>query len=144
MRLSAPALFTALACLVVVAASVVGMMVVGAPGQARAHRLDDQRIEALRGLSASLDRYYADRGGLPATLDRLALEQDGVGPASLRDPESGQPYGYRVVASNAFELCATFAAASMDDAAVHWRHEAGRRCFSQTVSKLQMGDRLTL
>jgi hypothetical protein len=108
------------------------MILVGSPGEARLHRLDDARLEALQRLSSSADAQLKLRGALPATLEQLAQQDGALSPSSLRDPETGAPYGYRPLGAGRYELCAVFAAASDADTALRWRHGPGRTCFSLT------------
>jgi hypothetical protein len=54
----------------------------------------------------------------------------------LADPETGQPYGYRVLDDRRFELCGDFARPSggrLQDAI--WTHGGGRQCFARTAGE---------
>ena len=48
---------------------------------------------------------------------------------SIVDPETGEPYAYRVLDDRRFELCATFDTVRKGDFDVFWDHPAGRHCF---------------
>lgn len=94
----------------VVAAVVVGLVLLGNPAQERERRIDDRRAGDLHGIAAAANLYWARHGRLPASLDELAAEP-GLR-ISTRDPTSSEMYGYRVLDDGRYEVCATFAAES--------------------------------
>ena len=91
----------------VVAAVVVGVVLLGNPAQERERRIDDRRAADLHAIAAATDLYWARHGRLPASLDDLAAEP-GLR-ISTRDPTSSEMYGYRVLDDGGYEVCATFA-----------------------------------
>jgi len=95
---------------VVVAAVVVGMVLLGDPAQERERQIDDRRAADLHGIAAAADLYWARHGRLPASLDDLTAEP-GLR-ISTSDPTSSEMYGYRVLDDERYEVCATFAAES--------------------------------
>ncbi|MEP7087896.1 MAG: hypothetical protein ABI884_11360 [Gemmatimonadota bacterium] len=134
---------TIAAALVVVA----GLMVIGAPSQARDRRLDQLRVDDLSSLSVAVDDYWSKHSTLPNAADSLVSthQLDKV----PTDPVSRAPYTYLVSGERSYRLCATFAqpsdtAASTDVrdwtlaiGARHshsWRHGAGKSCFDLTPS----------
>jgi hypothetical protein len=124
------------ACIAGAVAVAVGaaLVYVGSPGEARRRRFDDRRVANLTEIANSLDRYWTTNTHLPTSLDEAALG----GAASVpRDPESGEPYAYRIVDDRHYELCATFSRASDDVPAMterpFARHSAGRQCFTVAV-----------
>ncbi|MGE5833857.1 MAG: hypothetical protein ACM4AI_05220 [Acidobacteriota bacterium] len=124
------------ACIVaaVVAAIAAAFVYVGSPGEARQRRFDDQRVGDLTEIVTSLDAYWRTNTRLPMSLEEAARG----GAASVpRDPESGEPYAYRIVDDRHYEVCATFARPSTDVPAMHeppFRgHAAGRQCFTLEV-----------
>lgn len=133
MRLTPQALFGGLASLVVLAAVVAGLWLVGAPSDARLRRLDDQRVGALQVLASTIDNYRQTHGGTPRSLGQLAQDQDRIAPSSMRDPDTSAPYEYRRTGPNTYELCARFSVASDDEVALRWRHGSGRQCYSLTA-----------
>ncbi len=94
----------------VVAAVVVGLVLLGNPAQERERRIDDRRAADLHAIAAATDLYRARHGQLPASLDDLAAEP-GLR-ISTRDPTSAEMYGYRALDDGRYEVCATFAAES--------------------------------
>jgi hypothetical protein len=52
---------------------------------------------------------------------------------SLKDPETGQPYTYRVTGKTTYELCATFSLERKSEQNVFWNHPAGEHCFTINV-----------
>jgi hypothetical protein len=122
----------------VFAAMIAGLVIVGPPSEARARKLDDRRVEDLRSLAGAVDLYRSRRGSLPASLQEATREQrDSSAPG---DPLTGQPYPYRVVSVDKYELCADFQRASGSESRDwgFWSHARGHRCFeltSQSVSR---------
>ena len=122
--------------LVVVAAVVAGVFLAGSPSTRRERRLDDDRVSDLRSLSAAIDQYRREHGGLPADLDALGRSPRTT--TRLTDPETGTRYEYRVLEPTSghasYELCASFAAETGKDRDSDrddfWWHGGGRQCFT--------------
>jgi len=116
---------------VVVAVVIVGVILLDSPAQERLRRLDERRVDDLRSISAELDFYWTREGALPSSLEELSNEA-GVF-IELHDPETGQPYEYRVLGSNTYELCAQFSRDTAEERdhfyRDYWSHSAGRQCF---------------
>jgi hypothetical protein len=110
-------------------AIVAALVFIGSPAEQRQLRLDAQRVDDLTRLASAVNRYWDERGALPASADELV---DGRRLTRLPlDPSTDQPYEYRVIDMRRFELCATFTRRSREeDTGDFWFHEAGRRCFS--------------
>lgn len=118
--------------------SVVGsFFIISSPAESRAFKFDNERVNDLINLSYIINDYYQQNNNkLP---DNLSLPQF----INYRDPETDQPYEYKVVASDKYELCATFSLAAatgpesglpkpVNDADI-FSHGAGRQCFNRTV-----------
>ena len=121
-----------IAVVLVGAAVIVGLATVGGPGAARLEKLDDARFNDLYSLEQSIHTVWRRNGAPPPSLDSLGV----LPPNALTDPETGEPYDYRVLSDSTAELCATFAQAS-DDHTVginEWSdlgaYSAGRHCFT--------------
>jgi hypothetical protein len=134
MKLSPAVWFGAVAAVVVIAAIVAGLVVVGPPGDARLHSLDGQRVSAMQQIASDIDAYTAARHALPQSLEQLAVQQSDLTPASIGDPASGALYEYRATGAASYELCASFGIRTEPDEAIRWRHGPGRACFQFTVS----------
>jgi hypothetical protein len=116
----------------VVAALVAAVIVLGSPARQRQYRLDERRERDLAAIAGSIAMYASSHGTLPAGLDTLGGEP-GTPPAPS-DPESGAAYGYAVLASDTYQLCAEFTASSSDtprSGVDGWTHRAGRQCFER-------------
>ncbi|MCK4356475.1 hypothetical protein KAW44_05270 [Candidatus Bipolaricaulota bacterium] len=115
----------------VLAVVIVGVILLDSPAEVRARRLDERRVDDLRDIARRLDFYWTREGTLPSSLEDLANEP-GVF-IELYDPETGQPYEYRVLGSNAYELCAEFARDTAEGQGRpyrdYWPHGQGRHCF---------------
>lgn len=138
----------------VVAAIVLGFVIVGSPGKQRALRFDSQRVSDLQNIQWQVINYWQRKEAMPAKLsDTSDLISGYVTP---NDPETGQPYEYAVTGKTSFDLCATFSLPSQDlknrgayyggmggDYATDmpypgpsqdiWKHGEGRACFKKTI-----------
>lgn len=126
--------FAGAATVLVLAATVAGLAVIGPPWKARELRLDQQRVRDLQGISAAVERHAAAFRELPATLEDLQRPPRRY-PVTTEDPVTGEPYEYRVGGPMDYELCARFDAASEPDAPIRsgWDHPAGRHCYELVV-----------
>lgn len=143
-------LFAGTVAVAVVAALVAGLVIAGSPLDARARRLDDQRVSDLRSIADAADDYWKQHEALPPDLETLAQER-AVRVRSIRDPQTDTPYEYRILGERQYELCATFDLAHPE---AHprttyrdpdsrwgrwderfWDHGPGRTCFEIEVRK---------
>ena len=135
--LSGTSVLIGLAVVVVVIAIVAGLMVLPPPSEERVRRLDERRVEDLRGIARAMDLYWTRHGRLPASIADLSGEP-GVN-VSTRDPGTGQDYELRLLDEPTYELCASFerttaesgepAGRAEDVSEDFWSHGVGRRCF---------------
>ncbi|WP_133478892.1 hypothetical protein [Cognatilysobacter segetis] len=120
----------------VLASLAAAIAVIGTPAEQRRLRLDEARVAALGQLEAAIDRYRLDEGRLPARLDAVPRVRN-ASPSIARDPETGAPFGYRVVDARHYVLCAAFARPTPTRSGrwvdPDWRHPAGRHCFARTA-----------
>ncbi len=141
--------FIGLAIGAVVVALVGGLIVLGPPSEERARRLDERRVEDLRGITRAVDLYWTRHGRLPSSLGDLSSES-GVS-VSARDPSTAQAYELRVLDAATYELCASFERTSADsgDSAGRaqdvsedfWSHGVGRRCFRLDAQEVPARER---
>jgi hypothetical protein len=131
-----------------VAAGVIGgLYLAGSPEKARLARLDDRREVDLQLISRAVDFYWSQKRELPPDLEQLSRER-GVRVRSIRDPETAEPYEYRITGEKTYELCAVFD--REDDRPEErypiepvatgerfWSHGAGRVCFPVEVKALR-------
>lgn len=117
----------------VVVAVVAGFWLLGSPGKQRLIALDRERISVLQTIHNDLS--YGD--GVSETLpEPMTIDE------RYLDPVSGEPFEYRRVDADTYELCATFATNSADDKTNRrrqrwdtqdWSHPEGRHCFELNV-----------
>ena len=127
-----------------------GFFVGGSPNTARKQGFDVRRANDLSTLAGCIQGYAGDFGALPDSIDVLKRSSAYAYCADfMRDPETGETYRYRVVASSRvegesrvgeFELCADFLLASSGasemaySAPFPWsEHNAGRACDMVTA-----------
>ena len=135
MRMTGRQMLAGIVSAVVVAAIVTGIVILGSPSEERARRLDQVRVSELEGIKTAVEFYQRANGRLPASLSELSL-QPGVRIST--DPTTNEPYPYRTVSADEFELCATFDRASEPQrgSGVNiWQHPAGAHCFTLKVDK---------
>jgi hypothetical protein len=127
--------------IVMVAAIVTGIIMVGTPTEGRLERLDARRVQDLQGIMQATDSVWARSQRLPATLQELA--DDPRLNVQVVDPGSGKQYEYTVVGEDSYELCATFDRESPDRAprpsSEFWRHGPGRQCFALSAERAGSG-----
>ena len=120
---------------VVACAVVAGFLVMGSPQDARKVELDKRRVEDLKMLASIMSPGY-DR----TPIDSLFLESLGDrAPSKMRDPLTREPYGYHVVDSTHYEVCATFDTEvkpeDLDSWEKGWSHPKGKHCFRFRVGE---------
>lgn len=137
---------------VVIAATAViisGFVTAGSPQTERLRRFDEKRVQDLQNIQSQIVYFWQQKQSLPRDLSRLKDSISGYLPPA--DPESKQPYEYRVVSDLDFELCADFKMERLDfeeqtapspvgappshfsDNFNNWRHQAGRVCFQRKI-----------
>ena len=140
-RLSKNILIAWLLAVVVLSGVIVGICLLDSPAQERLRRLDERRVDDLRELSYEVDFYWTRESTLPTSLEELSSEP-GVF-VDLLDPETGQPYEYRVLSSNTYELCAVFALDTAEEQERFykdvWSHGPGRQCFQLVARDVGQG-----
>lgn len=124
---------------IAVAASIVAAIaVIGAPSHQRAKRFDERRVHDLTVLHNAIERHGRSEQRLPNTLAELRRPDGNA--FDRTDPQTGQPYDYRVLDARRYELCATFATerTTRDASESHldeWLHPAGRHCFTHSLPR---------
>ena len=126
-------LFAVAAIAAVCVSVAVGLKLLGSPSEERARKLDDRRVEDLQRLATAVDLYRTRGGHLPGSLEEVRRDLPNDTP---RDPVTEQPYAYRPIGADGYELCADFQKASEADRGYggsagmgFWSHPAGRQCF---------------
>jgi hypothetical protein len=125
----------AVVTLVVMAAVIAGIVILGSPADERAKRIDLRRVSDLQGMENAVNFYFAEHATLPASIEDLS-KQPGVHIGS--DPVTGAAYRYRARGADQFELCGTFDRASAPrvlSGVDLWAHPAGDHCFTRKVTK---------
>ncbi len=121
-----------------------GLWLGGSPAQERARRIDAARDKSLQSISNAIDQYYNTNARLPDDLDTLVRARETYWVDSITDPESGEPYEYRIRTDTTYELCATFTTDStVSDPRLtdpyappdnrFWEHGPERTCFTITA-----------
>ena len=125
-----------LASIVMIAAVLAGLHVLGSPAHQRDLRLDGHRTLSLHQISNSIHRYWTANHALPVDLTTMDVQTDW-----RSDPVTGKPYTYKRLSDESYSLCANFSGASQDAARMDdvpnmyvtmgpaWTHPAGPYCF---------------
>lgn len=129
-----------------------GLFLSGSPQFNRRQQFDRRRMEALDFFRHRLITHYGTQRAFPKTLTELYRPEPQSYTLSPFDPESGEPYEYRVVSATEFEICAVFNEESpktLDggpqgyNAAEYREHPAGRFCVTGSAPKVQEAPRGT-
>lgn len=136
------------AALVVVAVFVVyGFTMIETPQTVREQKIDQEELTDLQNMQYQIENYYSRESTLPASIaDAYTVGEPPVAPGDRA------AYSYEVKGKESYELCATFDQATpeverslakpiaepgYDPNNYNWDHNAGRFCFTRTVSKEQ-------
>jgi hypothetical protein len=102
-----------------------GFWSTGSPSSMRVLNEDNRRVRDLYGLTTQMEnkRNNSSLHVPPSSLEEVALAE--------RDPFTGQPYEYRRLDSDRYQVCAEFKAPSpkASGPTLFWAHPAGRKCF---------------
>jgi hypothetical protein len=137
--------FGVVASVVVVVAFCIGLGVVGTPSAQRHVRADVIRAVDIRRIAVALKSWH-DRAVLASATPDMPLDlsviraQGALSASQIADPETKEPYEYRVVSGSRYELCASFAASEWGSqsggiGSPFWHHGQGRACFFLDASK---------
>ncbi|MCR4256685.1 MAG: hypothetical protein NUW08_03195, partial [Candidatus Uhrbacteria bacterium] len=107
-------LFVGAMIIAVLAVLVAGLWLGGSPAQERARRVDAARVSDFQSISNAIDQYYTANSNLPPDLDTLARARETYWVSSLVDPDSGEPYEYRIGSGSTYELCSDFSTDSVN------------------------------
>ncbi len=130
-----------------------GFFAAGTPGEARMRAFDKDRAEQLSRIAQCVDSYASEYQRLPDTLADLnnSSGYQFAECSSTDDPETGEPFMYRVVSplmpsltnsvlEGSVELCAMFSLASdsVDGVMVQknkwYEHGVGKSCDTESIS----------
>lgn len=138
-------IFIGVISLLVVTATIIGLVIAGSPSMERARRLDERRVSDLQQMSYSMDQFWNNEKRLPNTIDELRGNRD-VYVQGVLDPETGIPYEYNVKGDKAYELCANFQTSSTASNPKlpepyyatrggndFWSHPDGRYCYAVDI-----------
>ncbi|OFV90822.1 MAG: hypothetical protein A3G76_06395 [Acidobacteria bacterium RIFCSPLOWO2_12_FULL_65_11] len=137
-KLSRPQVLGVLVTAVVIAAVAVGISLIGSPAEERARRMDERRVQDLASMARAVDLYWTRHASLPESLDGLRKEPGGN--VRFTDPSTSDPYEYRPLEAETYELCARFerdsGEAGRPTGDAFWSHGAGRQCFQRETRKV--------
>lgn len=134
---------------------VYGFFSAGSPFSERMRRFDERRVQDLMAIQSQIISYWQAKEKLPQTIDELRDDIRGFAPP--RDPETGEPYIYKINGPLEFELCSIFKTSNRQSSVKgeakpvpavprgayyqdyypgldeNWLHEAGETCFIRTI-----------
>jgi hypothetical protein len=138
-------LYAGIASAIILVTLIWGFVLVGSPLSERQRRFDERRIEDLQSIHQQiLQVVYEGRPffseeqpkpvePLPDTLDTVA-KQATFQRIQIRDPQTDEPYEYRISGDTTYELCATFNTGRDEPFNIFWNHPAGNHCFRFDVT----------
>lgn len=113
----------------VVAGAIAGSFIVlGSPTSQKEKRFDEARSYDLRYLRSDIEEYAYDKGKLPRDLSVLSY--------MYYDPQTGDPYEYKVTGGATYSLCANFSQASSEKPS----EETFRRVYGHSMPKPSTAD----
>lgn len=127
-------IFFILIIVIVLASIISSFFIIDTPADARAKKYDQQRVQDLSDLRNAINLHYQNNKELPENLSETKFDR-------FRDPGTNQPYEYKVVGENRFELCATFFQETPTEEERRYGyqeedwyfHKAGYQCFTLAV-----------
>lgn len=134
-------LYAGIASAVVIIALVWGFAVVGSPMNERLRKFDERRVDDLRVINQELLSIVHERREwetdevptleqpLPTSLDEVAAKAV-YQKVNTNDPQTGEPYEYRITGESTYALCAQFSEERDQPYDVFWNHPSGQYCFS--------------
>jgi hypothetical protein len=139
---------------VVMLGIVLGFIAAGSPATERKRSFDERRAEDLSSLANCVSNYAQQFERLPATLSDLERSSN-FSYCTTRDPETNEPYTYRVVSELAqtgaetlegeVELCAVFVLPSVEDDSSYpylsgkwYEHGEGESCDVESITVKQL------
>jgi hypothetical protein len=130
------------ATLLTIATVIAAVVVMGTPAQQRALRLDQRRTTDLERIVETAREHAERTGALAADLTTLAT-RPGLR-LSIIDPDTAQPYGYKVLDAHRFQVCASFTTDTAREQAParqdHWLHGTGQQCFIRSWKPASKAD----
>jgi hypothetical protein len=121
--------------IVVLAVLALALRELGSPSAQREVRMDERREHDLSMLAVQVRGHWLLERALPPDLATLASKPGST--LSTRDPATGAPYEYEIVADDRYRLCATFTTDTAQDRVGRRRvvndypHARGRQCFDK-------------
>lgn len=119
---------------VALASIIGGVVLVGTPAEQRLKALDNKRVHHLNLIARKVRDHQTKHGRLPESLADISDEWV----SQVADPETGEPYTYRVTGERSFQLCAVFVRKDNKPRkpVTYFRfkmHEQGLHCFDRKV-----------
>src|SRR3989338_10696126 len=105
--------FTWLIISAVAVTIVAGFWIAGSPQSQRLVRFDERRIMDLQLIQGEIINYWQNKSKLPVSSEDLRNDISGF--MAPNDPETGQPYEYRVSGELQFQLCGVFSTSGFTD-----------------------------
>jgi len=138
-------IFTRSVIITVIIIVIAGFFIAGSPFKQRLVRFDRGRVSDLQTIQGQIVNFWISKEKLPDSLGNLKDSISGF--SAPVDPETGQPYEYKIKGNLIFELCANFNFDSKEGAVnisvpaapyghgieENWNHGAGRVCFERTI-----------
>lgn len=132
------ALYRNIFAIVIILSLVLGFYFNVSPSVSRAQREDQERVSRLQSIHYEVEQYYQENAALPESLEDI---QDRLYNDQTMDPVTDEPFAYRTVDQDTYEICADFELSNRDRqqngrywANPDWLHDAGEVCFEKTMT----------
>jgi len=128
---------------VVIASFIVGLSFIDSPKTTRLKNEDNAISNNLSTVQGNLNQYYDLYEKLPSDLSVLISDgQLYIREADIVNPVTKEPFSYRIVSADSYELCTRFNLSNKEEETKSydifgggWIYEAGENCFTRKVSQ---------
>ena len=124
-----------------VIALVAGAFIMDSPAKARSQKQDQAILQNFSTLQNAIQTYDSQNKKLPSKLEDLLAGSYGILRSDLTEVKTNKIYDYKIVDSNNYQLCATFALSNLNSDGLgdeyldrQWQHDSGYQCIKQAVA----------
>lgn len=115
--------------------------IIESPASVNKRRIDEEIIRSFQGIDQCIHKYYKDNGELPPDLPTVREGCPFIVIHELKDPETGDMFGYNIKGEKKFELCADFRTSNKDKDHTRrygisqmYEHDSGYQCLEGKIN----------
>ncbi len=141
-----PLVSGSISAVVVLISIIASFIIIGSPYKARQTSFDNTRVQDLANIQYQVINYWQTKSSLPTDLNTLNNQISNY--SAPVDPETQEPYVYKVDSDTTFTLCANFdlptdknysndpygySVPVRSGVTNNWQHGSGQTCFDRTI-----------